>query len=160
MTGPWVPTMVRPASGGVRNSRFLGIDGAVRLAHEAAQLAEAEKELRMVPEDDLSERRDRLNRSLDERRREHDDVHNGKARSGDAKGFAMAMRLSTEFVAGVLVGGGLGWFLDQWLGTSPWGLIVLLLLGFVAGVLNVLRSAGLMAEHRIRTADEERSGDD
>ena len=31
-------------------------------------------------------------------------------------------------------------------GTSPWGLIIFLLLGFVAGVLNVLRSAGLVAE--------------
>ncbi|TIS88531.1 MAG: ATP F0F1 synthase subunit I, partial [Mesorhizobium sp.] len=31
-------------------------------------------------------------------------------------------------------------------GTSPWGLIVFLLLGFGAGVLNVMRSAGVVAE--------------
>jgi len=41
---------------------------------------------------------------------------------------------------------GLGWFLDRVAGTSPWGLIVGLLLGFGAGVLNVLRSAGVVAE--------------
>jgi ATP synthase protein I len=45
-----------------------------------------------------------------------------------------------------VVGVGLGWFLDRVAGTSPWGLIVGLLLGFGAGVLNVLRSAGVVAE--------------
>ena len=39
-----------------------------------------------------------------------------------------------------------GDLIDRFAGTSPWGLIVFLLLGFVAGVLNVLRSAGLVAE--------------
>ncbi len=108
----------------------------------------------MDPKDILSERREQLNRSLDERRRADEEVERKKARTSDAQGFAQAMRLSTEFIAGVLVGGGIGWFADQFLGTSPWGLIVFLLLGFVAGVLNVLRSAGLMAEHKIRNADK------
>jgi ATP synthase protein I len=56
------------------------------------------------------------------------------------------LRLSSELVAGVLVGAVLGWSLDHWFGTRPWGLIVLVLLGFAAGVLNVMRSAGLVAE--------------
>ncbi len=62
----------------------------------------------------------------------------GSVGSGMARGF----RLSTELVAGVLVGAGIGWGLDRWLGISPWGLIVFLLLGFAAGVLNVVRAAG------------------
>jgi ATP synthase protein I len=45
----------------------------------------------------------------------------------------------------VVVGAGLGWLIDRWLGISPWGLMVFLLLGFAAGVLNVTRSAGLVA---------------
>ena len=53
------------------------------------------------------------------------------------------IRLSTELVAGVLVGAALGWLIDRWLGISPWGLIVFLLLGFAAGVLNVMRAAGV-----------------
>jgi len=61
----------------------------------------------------------------------------------DASAFARGFRLSTELVAGVLVGAFLGWLLDRWLGISPWGLIVFLLLGFAAGVLNVMRSAGI-----------------
>jgi ATP synthase protein I len=51
------------------------------------------------------------------------------------------LRLSSELVAGVVVGAGLGLLLDRWLGISPWGLIVFLLLGFAAGVLNVARGA-------------------
>ena len=60
--------------------------------------------------------------------------------------MARGLRLSSELVAGVLVGGLIGWLLDRWLGISPWALIVFLLLGFAAGVLNVMRSAGLLAE--------------
>jgi len=43
----------------------------------------------------------------------------------------------------VVVGAGLGWGIDRLLGVGPWGLIVFLLLGFAAGVLNVMRAAGL-----------------
>ncbi len=62
--------------------------------------------------------------------------------AGLGKGLSDAFRLSAGFIAGVLVGAGLGWLFDLWLGTSPFGLIVFLLLGFAAGVLNVLREAG------------------
>ena len=55
-------------------------------------------------------------------------------------GLARGLRLSTELVAGVLVGAFVGWALDRWLGISPWGLIVFLLLGFAAGVRNVVRA--------------------
>ena len=57
--------------------------------------------------------------------------------------MARGLRLSSELVAGVLVGAGLGWLIDRWLGISPLGLIVFLLLGFAAGVVNVMRTAGL-----------------
>lgn len=66
--------------------------------------------------------------------------------TGGAAGFGQAIKLSSEFIAGVAVGAGLGWLIDNLAGTSPWGLIVFLLLGFAAGVLNVLRSAGVVAE--------------
>jgi len=62
----------------------------------------------------------------------------------DMSGFARGMRLSAELVGGVAIGFILGWLIDRWLGTSPWGMIVLLLLGFAAGVLNVMRSAGVV----------------
>src|SRR6187402_434755 len=61
----------------------------------------------------------------------------------DPSAIARGFRLSTELVAGVLVGAFIGWALDKWLGISPWGMIVFLLLGFAAGVLNVMRVAGV-----------------
>ena len=56
--------------------------------------------------------------------------------------MAVGLRLSSELVAGVLVGAVLGWGFDRLLSTSPWGLIVFLLFGFGAGVINVVRSSG------------------
>jgi ATP synthase protein I len=67
----------------------------------------------------------------------------GPRPSVDPSAFARGFRLATEFVAGVILGAVVGWAVDHWLKTSPWGLIVFLLLGFAAGVLNVVRSAGV-----------------
>jgi ATP synthase protein I len=61
----------------------------------------------------------------------------------DHAGFARGFRLSSELVAGVLVGAALGWLIDRWLGSLPWGMFVFALLGFTAGVLNVMRQAGV-----------------
>jgi ATP synthase protein I len=70
-----------------------------------------------------------------------------EAGSGDgaarASAMAIGFRLSSELVAGVVVGAVIGWGFDRLLSTSPFGLIVFLLLGFVAGVVNVVRSAGV-----------------
>lgn len=66
-------------------------------------------------------------------------------RRENASGMAYAVKISSEFIAGVVVGAAIGYFIDYFAGTSPWGLIIFLLLGFCAGVLNVLRSAGLIA---------------
>jgi ATP synthase protein I len=52
-----------------------------------------------------------------------------------------AWRVGIELVVGVVVGGGIGWVLDRWLGTSPLMLIVFFLLGAAAGMLNVFRVA-------------------
>ena len=59
-------------------------------------------------------------------------------------GFALALRLGADFVAGVVLGAALGWGIDRLFGTGPWGMMVFLLLGFAAGILTVMRSAGLV----------------
>src|SRR6266487_2862738 len=72
--------------------------------------------------------------------------------SGDGAARASAMargfRLSSELIAGVIVGAVIGWGFDRLLSTSPFGLIVFFLLGFVAGVVNVVRSAGVAPGRR------------
>ncbi len=60
--------------------------------------------------------------------------------------MAVGFRLSSELIAGVVVGAGIGWGLDRLLSISPWGLIVFVLLGFTAGVVNVVRSAGVASD--------------
>lgn len=60
---------------------------------------------------------------------------------GAMSGFGMAMRIGTELVAGLVVGVGIGYMLDRWLGTMPWFLVGFFFLGAGAGILNVYRSA-------------------
>lgn len=62
--------------------------------------------------------------------------------------MARGFRLASELIAGVVVGAGIGWGIDHLLSTSPFGLIVFFLLGFVAGVVNLVRSAGGMSRDR------------
>ena len=57
-----------------------------------------------------------------------------------ATGFAKGYRLASEFVAGTLVGGLIGYGFDWLFGTLPFGLIIFLLLGFGAGILNMARA--------------------
>src|SRR5882762_9509833 len=73
----------------------------------------------------------------------------GQRPTADPSAIARGFRLSTELVAGVLVGAAIGWLLDRWLGISPWGMIVFLLLGFTAGVLNVMRVAGVVPNNTL-----------
>ncbi len=52
-----------------------------------------------------------------------------------------ALTMGVHMVVGVVVGLILGVNLDEWLGTSPFLLILFLLLGFGAGLRNVIRDA-------------------
>jgi ATP synthase protein I len=85
----------------------------------------------------LSEIRDNRNIRTDQPGTESGD------RAARASAMARGFRLSSELVAGVAVGAVIGWGFDRLLSTSPFGLIVFFLLGFVAGVVNVVRSAGV-----------------
>ena len=96
----------------------------------------------------LSARLQRLGEGLARQRAEQTTDNAGEDRATTASGYAKGFRLSSELVAGVAVGAGLGWLIDRWLGVAPWGLIVFLLLGFAAGVLNVMRSAGVVTGTR------------
>lgn len=60
-------------------------------------------------------------------------------RPENMSGIGLATRIGVEMVTTTLVGTGLGWAADDWLGTRPWLMIVMMLLGAAAGVMNVYR---------------------
>lgn len=83
------------------------------------------------------------------------DAHLEKTRKSNVKktepqtgnpGYGNAFKMSSEFIAAILVGATIGYLIDALAGTTPWAMIIMLLLGFVAGVFNVLRSSGEMAD--------------
>lgn len=90
--------------------------------------------------------RDAFRRRSEDLGRKLEEVH-GRRKAPDqsmkaqGQGMADAFRYMIELLVGVCVGGAIGWFLDRWLGTTPLLLIVLLLLGFVAGMVNMIRAA-------------------
>ncbi|QBK29930.1 AtpZ/AtpI family protein [Roseitalea porphyridii] len=119
---------------------------------------ETGQQVRSGHDADLEQRRRVLNEALAERDRRRSPAGSDR-QNGAGSGIGAALKMSSEFVAGILVGAGLGYLLDQFAGTSPWGLIVFLMLGFAAGVLNVLRAAGVVAEPAAGVRAK-RSGDD
>jgi len=57
-------------------------------------------------------------------------------------GLGQAVRIGTELLAALIVGGGVGWAIDNYLLESgPWGMVGGLILGAIAGVRNAYRSA-------------------
>jgi ATP synthase protein I len=89
------------------------------------------------PSDPLARLGERLDRARAKRGEE------GAAGSDDPavqEGVGLGLRIGVEFVVAVVVATGLGWALDRWLGTRPWGTIVLFFLGVAAGMLSVYRA--------------------
>lgn len=72
-------------------------------------------------------------------------------RQRDLTGAGRGFRLASEFVAAILVGALIGYVIDSALGTRPWAMVVLLLLGFAAGVLNVMRAAAEIGAQSTRS---------
>jgi len=111
------------------------------------------------PKDSLEERKRQLESKLAQAGQGDDSTD--KAANNSRTGYSQALKLSSEFVAAVIVGAMIGYLLDLFLPTKPWGLIVFLLLGFCAGVLNVLRTAGVVnSPHPVDRIGEHREKND
>jgi len=78
------------------------------------------------------------------RDRDIEDNRTSREASPEMSGMARGMRIGTEFIAAILVGAGIGYLIDLGVGTSPWGLLIMLLVGFAAGILNVTRVVAQM----------------
>jgi ATP synthase protein I len=69
--------------------------------------------------------------------------HSEKQPFSPQTNLGLAYRLGIEFISGILVGLLLGYAIDEELGTQPWGLVAMVLLGSAAGLLNIFRILGL-----------------
>jgi ATP synthase protein I len=63
------------------------------------------------------------------------------ANAARSKAMGLGFSIAAQLVAGVIVGGGIGYLLDRWLGTVPWLMVLFLGFGFAAGIMNVVRTA-------------------
>ena len=70
-----------------------------------------------------------------------------KNKKTNSSNLGSAFKISTEFVAAVVVGATIGFILDNLFGTKPWLIIIFFIIGVIAGMLNVIRSAKLMQKN-------------
>lgn len=98
---------------------------------------------------DLERRKQALEAKLSTHKAQSGAPDAGPNHTGGLGGMGQALKISSEFIAAVAVGAAIGWTLDYFAGISPWGLVIFLLLGFVAGILNVMRSAGVVAPSKV-----------
>ena len=63
------------------------------------------------------------------------------ANAARSKAMGLGFSIAAQLVSGVLVGGAIGFFLDRWLGSTPWLMVLFLVFGFAAGIMNVVRTA-------------------
>ena len=87
--------------------------------------------------DPLKELGERLDRA---RRAQQSSAKRAAPETGTNAALAFAWRIGVELVGALVVAIFLGWAVDRWLGTRPWGMIVFFFLGIAAGMLNVYRA--------------------
>ena len=55
------------------------------------------------------------------------------------KSLKMGYSLGIEFISAIFMGGMIGYFIDKYFQTNPWGMILFLVFGVLAGSLNIYR---------------------
>jgi ATP synthase protein I len=109
----------------------------------------SEEESRERESEGLRARLDKLSNALDAQQRNvrnssgarlgQDGAGSSPGSMGNAMG--LAFRVLSEFVAAVIVGAFIGWWIDRVAGTTPAFLVTFLLMGAAAGFWNVYRIA-------------------
>jgi len=62
----------------------------------------------------------------------------------NSNALGIALKMGTEFVAAVFVASFIGFYIDKWLETTPFFIIIFFIIGSVAGILNVVRSSKMI----------------
>ena len=154
MTGRGAKSRVRPAFGGTLRlcrvflRKGLGVGDTDQ---ESSPESIRQGKGRPVDRADLA--------ALETRLRRLKETHREPVREARrANAIGSAFRLTTELVAGVIVGAAIGWSLDRFIGSQPVFLLVFLFLGIAAGVVNVFRTAQRMNAEAGTGMEEDREG--
>lgn len=90
--------------------------------------------------DEFKDRTRKLGEELkDAQAKKTSDLEEKEDRANRMRGMSLGLKLSSEMVAGILVGTLMGYGLDYVFSTKPWFFILFMLLGFITGVFNVMR---------------------
>lgn len=81
------------------------------------------------------------NDQLDQRIAAAKAVHERGVTTAEGASETRGWAIGIEFVGAVLVSGFIGWLIDQFAGTKPWAMIVLLVLGFAAGTRRAMQTS-------------------
>lgn len=71
-----------------------------------------------------------------------------KEKNQGSKTYFYYAGLGIDLVVSTFVGGAIGYFLDKWLGTGPWLLIVFIILGAISGFLTIYKTLERMEEKK------------
>jgi len=85
----------------------------------------------MVDEEKLQELKERIQTAKS--------INTSKQKTKKESGAGFGFKISTEIIAALVVGVGIGLIVDKYLGTKPFGLIIFFIFGALAGFLNVYR---------------------
>ena len=105
------------------------------------QNSQEDKEKKM---ENIIEDKDRISEKINEFQKKYKHQSSNDNDNVKSSAFGLAMRITTDLMSGVIIGGIMGWSFDKLFGTSPWLLIVFFVLGVFAGISNVIRTANRM----------------
>ena len=105
------------------------------------QNSQEDKEKKM---ENIIEDKDRISEKINEFQKKYKHQSSNDDDNANSSAFGLAMRITTDLMSGVIIGGIMGWSFDKLFGTSPWLLIVFFILGVFAGISNVIRTANRM----------------
>ena len=73
--------------------------------------------------------------------REREEQRNRPQVSGADANYRSGNRVLADLLGGILGGAVIGWSIDYFAGTSPWGLLVMLFFGIIVAFRNIIRAA-------------------
>src|SRR4051812_34993409 len=124
MVSRGTPTLTGPGSGTYGARRFCFFLRPERLGYGVSAMSDGHR-----PQDDLKSLRERVDKMRRDRPQETASG-GGSDRGAFNSALSAGLRIGLELVVAVAFCVGLGWLIDQGLGTRPWAMLAGVILGF------------------------------